>query len=84
MMSEVAGRLKQKVRQVPGRNVSHGHWAHGALAHRRQGLSCVHSGFFHKLRFQLHGANAINPAVNIMIPFNEAHDFYLGAHFNNG
>jgi len=35
-----------------------------------------------QIRFQLHGANAINLAVNIMIAFNKTDVFYLGSNFN--
>ena len=37
---------------------------------------------FHKFGFQLHCADAINPAVNIMVAFDETDVFYLGSDFN--
>ena len=40
---------------------------------------CVPSGFFDKLRLELHRADAVDLAVDIVIAVNQADVFYLGA-----
>lgn len=41
------------------------------------------SGFFNKLRLKLHGANAINLAINIVVTLNQPNALNLGANLNN-
>lgn len=40
---------------------------------------CVPSGFFDKFRLELHRADAVDLAVDIVIAVNQADVFYLGA-----
>ena len=41
------------------------------------------SGLFNKLGFKLHGTNAINLAINIVIAVYQTNTLYLGTHFYN-
>ena len=41
-------------------------------------------GFFHKFRFQLHGAKAFNLTVNIMVALYQANILHLGPDLQGG
>jgi hypothetical protein len=41
------------------------------------------SNFFHKLGFKLHGAKAVNLAIDVVVAFDQADVFDFGAHFHD-
>lgn len=54
-------------------------------------VGCLNTGnpngglsFFHKFRLQLHCADAVNPAIDIMVALDQAEDFDFSTDFNHG
>lgn len=75
---------KQKANSVAFSSTQRKEWSASNSRSERDNIRGLPvSGFFNKLRLKLHGSNAINFAINIVVTLNQTNALNLGANLNN-